>query len=64
MHWYTKVGSSELHKRVAFEVVITVVSLLFPKSSKRGPKVTFLAMSEVLVTNYFFRVNERKKGMD
>jgi len=29
---FAKVGSSELHKRVTFVVVITVVSLLFPES--------------------------------
>jgi len=27
--------------------VITVVSLLFPKSSERAPKVTFMAMTKV-----------------
>jgi len=45
-----------------------IVSLLFLESSKRVQKLhTFLAMSKVtrqLVTNYFFCVNERRKGMD
>jgi len=44
--------TSELHKQVTFVVVITVVSLLFPESSERDPKVTFFgnarsSMSEV-----------------
>jgi len=41
--------------------------ITFPESSeKAGPKVTFLAMfwHKLLVANNFFRVNERRKGMD
>jgi len=60
---YAKVSSSELRKRVTF-VVVTVVSLLFPESSERELKVTFWQCQKLLVTNYFFRVTERRKGMD
>jgi len=57
------VGSSELHKRVTFVVVITVVSLLFPESSERTQKLLFWQCQKLLITNYFFRVNERRDGL-
>jgi len=40
-----------------------VVSLLFPESSERAQKLLFWQCQKLLVTNYFFRVNERRKGM-
>jgi len=43
--------------------VITIVLLLFPESSVKGPKVNFLTMSEVSFY-YFFRVTGRRKRMD
>jgi len=47
-----------------FVVVIMVVSLLFPESSERAQKLLFWQCQKLLFTNYFFRVNKRRKGMD
>jgi len=55
-------GSSELHKRVTFVIVITVDLLLFPESSERAQKLLFWQCQKFPVTNYFFVLINKEKG--